>query len=89
MKVKTSVSLSEELLAAIDQIAGPNRSRSAILEEAAAEWLRRRRREKEFDNEVARLNAIVDGPEPPDVLDYSVDPFELGDPMEEVAVGAG
>jgi len=31
-----------------------------------------------------------EGPEPPDVLDYSIDPMELGDPFEEVAaVGAG
>jgi metal-responsive CopG/Arc/MetJ family transcriptional regulator len=90
MKVKTSVSLSEELLAAIDEIAGPGRSRSAVLEEAAGEWVKRRRRQEAFEEEVARLNAIVEGPEPPDVLDYSIDPIELGDPFEEVAtVGAG
>jgi metal-responsive CopG/Arc/MetJ family transcriptional regulator len=89
MKVKTSVSLSKELLAAIDEVAGQDRSRSAVLEEAAREWLRRRRREADFAEEVVRLNAIVDGPEPPDVMEYSVDPLDLGDPFEEAAVGAG
>ena len=82
MKVKTSVTLSEKLLAAIDEVAGPGCNRSAVLEEAATDWVRRRRREDEFAAEVARINAIVDGPEPPDVLDYSVDPVELGDAVE-------
>lgn len=82
MKVKTSVTLSEKLLAAIDEVAGPGCNRSAVIEEATTDWVRRRRREDDFAAEVARLNAIVDGPDPPDVLEYSIDPMELGDPIE-------
>jgi metal-responsive CopG/Arc/MetJ family transcriptional regulator len=82
MKVKTSVTLSRKLLDDIDQIAGEGCNRSAILEEAASSWVARKRRDAEFDREVARLNAIVDGADPPDVLDYSVDPSELGDEFE-------
>lgn len=82
MKVKTSVTLSEKLLRDIDEIAGPGCNRSAVIEEAAREWVRRRRRDEDFARQVALLNAIVDGPEPPDVSDYSVDPFDLGDPAE-------
>jgi metal-responsive CopG/Arc/MetJ family transcriptional regulator len=82
MKVKTSVTLSDKLLAAIDEVAGPGCNRSAVLEEAAADWVRRRRREENFEAEVARINAIVDGSEAPDVLDYSVEPDDLGDDFE-------
>ncbi len=90
MKVKTSVSLSKDLLDAIDQVAREGESRSAILEAAATEWIRRRVRSETFAEEVARLNAIVDGPEPPDVLDYSIDPSELGEPFPEAEeIGAG
>jgi len=39
MKVKTSVTLSQEVLRAIDEVAGPGANRSAALEEAAAQWL--------------------------------------------------
>jgi hypothetical protein len=83
MKVKTSVTLSERLLAAIDEVAGEGCNRSAILEEAASDWVRRKRRAEDdrHDAEIyARLTPeqIAES----DVLDYSVDPFELGDDIE-------
>jgi metal-responsive CopG/Arc/MetJ family transcriptional regulator len=42
MKVKTSVSLSEACLHALDQLSGGNRS--ALIEEAVVEYIERRRR---------------------------------------------
>ncbi len=80
MKVKTSVTLSEKLLRDIDEVVGPGCNRSAVIEEATAEWIRRQRRERNFDAEVARLNAIMDGPEPPDVLDYTT--TDIGEDFE-------
>ncbi len=56
MKVKTSVTLSEKLLAAIDEVAGPGCNRSAVLEEAATEWVRRHRR-SERDQKDAEIYA--------------------------------
>jgi hypothetical protein len=56
MKVKTSITLSEEVLAAIDEVAGPACNRSAVLEEAATEWVRRRRR-NERDRKAAEIYA--------------------------------
>jgi metal-responsive CopG/Arc/MetJ family transcriptional regulator len=43
MKVKTSVTLSEECLKELEQVTG-NSNRSAIIEEAVVEYLDRRRR---------------------------------------------
>jgi len=56
MKIKTSVTLSEKLLAAIDEVAGPGCNRSAVLEQAATEWVRRKRRE-EADRRDAEIYA--------------------------------
>ncbi len=82
MKVKTSVTLSRELLNEIDRVAGPGCNRSALIEEATRDWLRRRARDEAFEDEVARLNAVVDGPEPPDVLSFTAGAEELGDQDE-------
>jgi metal-responsive CopG/Arc/MetJ family transcriptional regulator len=83
MKVKTSVTLSEKLLAAIDEVAGPGCNRSAVLEEAAADWVRRRRREEDNRHDAAvyatlTAEQIADS----DVLKDSIDPLELGDAVE-------
>ena len=82
MKVKTSVSLSEEVLRSIDEIAGPGCNRSAILEQAAAEWIRRKRR-AQLDAREAEIfaNLTLEQLES-DVLEYTVDPEELGDDLE-------
>jgi predicted transcriptional regulator len=82
MKVKTSVTLSEKLLREIDEVAGPGCNRSAVIEQATAEWVRRRRR-AELDAREAEIFANLT-PEAleSDVVHYSIDPFELGDDVE-------
>ena len=76
MKVKTSVTLSEETVRAIDEIAGRGRSRSRVIEEAVIEHLDRRRRVKRNARDVeiinrhaARLNREME-----DVLAYQIEP---------------
>jgi metal-responsive CopG/Arc/MetJ family transcriptional regulator len=75
MRVKTSVSLSGELLSEIDRVAGRDVNRSEFLEKAA--WdrlalLKRRRREtrdrRVLDRRARSLNA-----EALDVLEYQAD----------------
>ena len=58
MKVKTSVTLSEELLNAIEHEAGAA-SRSALIEQATWEYLRSRRRAARDKREIARINAAA------------------------------
>lgn len=55
MKVKTSVTLSEELLAAIDQEAQA-KNRSVLIEEATWSFLRARRRKEREKRELERIN---------------------------------
>jgi metal-responsive CopG/Arc/MetJ family transcriptional regulator len=83
MKVKTSVTLSEKLLAAIDEVAGPGCNRSAVLEEAATQWVLRRRREED-DRHDAAVYASLTPKQIADshVLEDSIDPFDLGDAVE-------
>jgi Arc/MetJ-type ribon-helix-helix transcriptional regulator len=85
MKVKTSVSLSQELLEAIDRRCGSPGSRSAFIERAAWEVLRAEERLDEREREIELLNAIADGDfgEKPDTLDYGVSPDEFGDEFED------
>ncbi len=83
MKVKTSVSLSEELLAAIDETVGTGGNRSEFIEKA----VRRRIRELRRAERNARDREIFASLTPEqlaesDVLDYSIDPLALGDPVE-------
>lgn len=82
MKVKTSVTLSPEVLAAIDQLAGDT-SRSEFIEQLLKHEIRRIRRE-ERDRRDAEIYARIarEGGYESDVLDYSVDPFDLGDEVE-------
>jgi metal-responsive CopG/Arc/MetJ family transcriptional regulator len=72
MKQKTSITLSKELLTAIDRVAGSKQSRSAFIEAALAQYLRQRARAQveardlELINQAANeLNAEVD-----DILRY-------------------
>ncbi len=57
MKIKTSVSLSKELLAAVDAQSG---SRSEFLEAAAWERLRRQAREARDKRDIELLNQYAD-----------------------------
>lgn len=72
MKIKTSVTLSEEIVYRLDQLVGPGGNRSAILERALAAYLteeERRRRDAQdleiLDRETKKLNK-----EAQDVLGY-------------------
>lgn len=60
MKLKTSVTLSSDLLAEIDQTAGSNRSRSAFIEEVLREYFKERIREAINRRDAAIINANAD-----------------------------
>lgn len=60
MKVETSVTLSPELIAAIDACAGGGRHRSELLEELAWEALRRRERAIRTERDIALINLHAD-----------------------------
>ena len=75
MRTKTSVSLTEELLAEIDKIAGRDVNRSEFLEKAA--WdrlalLKRKRREAR-DGRILQRSARALNSEAIDVLEYQAD----------------
>ena len=59
MKVKTSVSLSEECLRELEALAGKDANRSALIEEAVVEYLERRRKQARGrkDREIIAKNA--------------------------------
>lgn len=71
MKVKTSITLSEELLAAIDQEKN-SKNRSHLIEEATWQYLRRRRRLEREKRELENINQNADAlnEEAFDVLDF-------------------
>ncbi len=75
MKSKTSVTLSEDLIAAIDRLAGPSRSRSAVIERAVREplALEARRSRDARDREILDRHAERLNREAADVLSYQVD----------------
>jgi metal-responsive CopG/Arc/MetJ family transcriptional regulator len=56
MKVKTSLTLSEDLLASIDRLAGRKVSRSAFIEQILRESLRRPAKARRDAREVAAIN---------------------------------
>jgi len=75
MKVKTSVTLSEDLLAQLDRLLIHGGSRSAVLEEALREYLANRKRRKRDARDLEILNSEADrlNEEALDVLDYQVE----------------
>ena len=76
MKVKTSVAISEEVLEAIDRIAGRPGNRSRVIEEALVEFVERRRREARDarDREIIDRHADELNREAEDVLAYQLEP---------------
>ena len=72
MKEKTSVTLSKELLRAIDQAAGPRQSRSAFIEGVLRRYLRRRARAAMHARDLVRINRAAErlNSEADDVLEY-------------------
>ncbi len=76
MKVKTSVAISEEVLAAIDQIAAGPGNRSRVIEEALIEFVERRRREARDSRDLELIDRNADelNREAEDVLAYQTEP---------------
>jgi metal-responsive CopG/Arc/MetJ family transcriptional regulator len=75
MRVKTSVTIDERVLKAIDKAATPHRSRSRLIEDAAREFLARRARSARETRDLAILNdaAVALNREMDDVLAYQAD----------------
>jgi metal-responsive CopG/Arc/MetJ family transcriptional regulator len=75
MKVKTSVTLSEDLLGAIDARIGPDASRSEFIETAVRQYLSTlaRREQDARDLEIMNRHADAMNAEASDLLDYQVE----------------
>ncbi|MGO9831863.1 MAG: ribbon-helix-helix domain-containing protein [Myxococcaceae bacterium] len=56
MKLKTSLTLSEELVKALDRLAGPHVSRSAFIERILRDFLERRASAQRHARDVAAIN---------------------------------
>jgi metal-responsive CopG/Arc/MetJ family transcriptional regulator len=74
MKIKTSITLSEELLQAIDEAAGASTNRSAFLEAAAWSYLKQQRRAAQTARDIEIINQRADylNEETQDALSYQV-----------------
>jgi metal-responsive CopG/Arc/MetJ family transcriptional regulator len=72
MKEKTSITLSGDVLAAIDRIAGSKQSRSAFIERVLREFLRERARAAIQARDLERINAAAQrlNAEAVDVMEY-------------------
>jgi metal-responsive CopG/Arc/MetJ family transcriptional regulator len=72
MKEKTSITISPEVLAGIDRLAGTKHSRSAVIERVLRRYLRERERTAEQRRDLALLNESADSLnlEAADILDY-------------------
>jgi metal-responsive CopG/Arc/MetJ family transcriptional regulator len=75
MRVKTSVTIDEAVLRAIDKVASRSRSRSRVIEDAAREFLARRARSARDARDLEILNGKADAlnREMNDVLAYQAD----------------
>jgi metal-responsive CopG/Arc/MetJ family transcriptional regulator len=75
MRIKTSITIDERVLKAIDKATTRSRSRSRIIEDAAREFLARRARVAREARDLAILNesAAALNEEMEDVLAYQVD----------------
>jgi metal-responsive CopG/Arc/MetJ family transcriptional regulator len=74
MKEKTSITLSTDILAGIDQLAGSKNSRSAFIEDVLRRYLRERRRASAHARDMEKINQAADelNSEVADVLEYQV-----------------
>lgn len=75
MRVKTSVTIEQSVLRAIDKATSRTRSRSRVIEDAAREFLARRARTAREARDLEILNAAADALnlEMDDVLAYQAD----------------
>ncbi len=72
MKEKTSITLSREVLAQVDQLAGERYSRSALIERVLRKYFRDRQRAALHARDLERINRAADelNAEALDVLQY-------------------
>ena len=72
MKEKTSITLSKEVLAGIDRIAGSKQSRSAFIEAVLTQYLRKRARAQVEAHDLELINKAANGlnAEVEDILRY-------------------
>ncbi len=72
MKAKTSITLSKDLLAQVDRLAGSKHSRSAFIERVLRRYVRDRRRAALHSRDLARINRAAErlNREAADVLEY-------------------
>jgi metal-responsive CopG/Arc/MetJ family transcriptional regulator len=72
MKEKTSITLSRDLLAGIDRLAGPQGSRSAFIERVLRRYLREQVRAQAHARDLERINEGAErlNSEAADALDY-------------------
>jgi metal-responsive CopG/Arc/MetJ family transcriptional regulator len=75
MRVKTSVTIDERVLRAIDRVATPERSRSRIIEDAARDYLTRQARVARDTRDRELIDRVADdlNAEMEDVLSYQAD----------------
>lgn len=76
MKIKTSITLSEDLLATVDQLAGPSRNRSEFIEMALRSFISQMIRQAQNARDIEIINQYADelNAEAMDVLNYQVIP---------------
>ena len=72
MKEKTSVTLSPDVIAGIDRVAGSRQSRSALIEDVLRRFLKEEERARRNAREIELLNRAADelGAEVLETLDY-------------------
>ena len=72
MKEKTSITLSSDILAKVDHLAGSKLSRSAFIERVLRNYFRERSRRKVQARDLERINAAADrlNSEAAEVLEY-------------------
>lgn len=76
MKIKTSVTLSADLLRAIDEHAGPQSNRSQFIEDVVRAYLQQVLRQQRDASDLATINRLAGrlNEEAADVLSYQVLP---------------
>ena len=76
MKVKTSITLSEELVEVLDEMTDEDSNRSQMIERAVAEFIERQRRQLRDARDLEILNRSADelNQEIDDVLTYQATP---------------
>ncbi len=86
MKIKTSVTLSDDVLCQIDREIGEHGNRSQFIEKAVKRYFRLQRKAERDAHDAAIYRKFADrmNDEAADLLDYQMDPFEFGDDVEIV-----